>query len=216
MSRVARQRTCRLGRGLVPTLVLLTSVGFGLGCGADAPKPEGEKKDLSAAAATMLGGQGGLDEATRKRRDEDEARRRAAFEEKDKIRKAQQEAFDGAVKAYANVPDGAPRKLEDACTAMLEGYHQFKIKQHEGDDRALLNWYTEKPKALGDLRAKCMKLASADVANCQAQLLTQAPKGLLERELDLMKACMTGPAGGDAAPDAGATADAGAAGEGAG
>jgi hypothetical protein len=157
------------------------------GC-SDSGPPKDRKKDLSAAASTMLGGE--LDEATKAARAADEAKRRVAYEGQQKVKNKIQAKFDAAVKEFAVVPDGTPIKVDDACTLMLDGYHNFRLKQHEGDDGALLRWYADKPKALGELRAKCNALGSAEIAACQGNLLAKSPGGLLARELDLMKACV--------------------------
>lgn len=156
------------------------------GCSESKTSTKGDK-DLKAAASAMLGA--GADEATKAARAADEAERRAEYDAQQKIKDEIQAKFDGAVKEFAVVPEGAPTKVDDACTVMLDGYHKFKLTQHEGNDGALLRWYTDKPKALGELRAKCNALGSAEIAACQGSLLAQSPGGLLSRELDLLKAC---------------------------
>ena len=156
--------------------------------GGDAAPKQGAEKDFNAAAATML--QGGLDEATVAARAADDAKRKAQFEAEKAAREKREAAFNEVVKTHAVVPENAPKKLEDACTAMLDAVHQFKLKQHEGNDRALLNWYGEKNATLGEWRVKCMAVADAKVANCQANLMANAPGGLLDRELELMKVCV--------------------------
>ena len=189
----------RFGK-IVSNHLCMAALGFTVlatGC-SDSKKPGKTDKDLSAAASTMLGG--GVDEATKAARAADEAKRRAEYEAQQKIKDEIQAKFDAAVKEFAVVPDDTPKKVDDACTKMLDGYHNFKLVQHEGNDGALLRWYTDKPKALGELRAKCNALGSAEVAGCQGNLLANSPGGLLSRELDLMKVCVEKFGGAKGAP----------------
>ncbi len=175
---------------IVSNNLCVAAVGLAVsmaGC-SDAKTPSKTEKDLNTVASTMLGA--GVDEATKAARAADEAKRRAEYEAQQKVKNEVQAKFDGAVKEFGVVPEGSPTKVDDACTVMLDGYHQFKLTQHEGDDGALLRWYTDKPKALGELRVKCNALGSAQVAACQGSLLANSPGGLLARELDLMKACV--------------------------
>ena len=167
--------------------IVVLAVAAGLTTTACDGGKDTERKELEAFANTAL--TAGTDPETEAARKADEARRKKAFEEKKAAEEAEKARWDGVVADVVKLPEKMPRKLEAACDAMLDGYHEFMLKQFEGDDKELLEWYDRKRVELGERRGKCMKLGSLEAAACQANALSSAPGGLRGKHLELMSAC---------------------------
>ncbi len=173
------------------TLTLVTSLACGLalaslvGCESE----PGERKDLEAFAQTAVDGDG--DEATKKAREADEAKRKKAFEEKKAAEDAEKARVQAIYDEIVKLPDDMPKNVKKACEALPKAYEDFYVNQNAGDDENLLNFYDNKKKTLGERRAKCLKLDNLEAAACQVHALQNAPEtGLKGYELELLLQCV--------------------------
>lgn len=145
------------------------------------------KGALAAYAQTALGeGQPGAKRLSKAEQAEQDAKVQALLEK----RRAEKEAALAAqLAALAVLPAEKPKTMVKACDALLDAYHSFQLSTREGDDKAILEWYSRKKNVLGKRRLRCMQLDSIDAAACQTHALQNAPATLAEHEQTLLQTC---------------------------
>lgn len=143
------------------------------GGGGDAGDKESDKQ-REAAAAAMLGGSSKHDEAQKA----DEERRKQAFAERKAKEKAEEERVAGIVNGLVGLPESLPSDLDAACQEVIVEYEEYFKKIRPDDPGAILKFYEDKGKNLGERKGKCMKLGSIEAAACSVVAMKAAPEDL--------------------------------------
>jgi hypothetical protein len=175
---------------ILRALVLVSISALAIGCdsspapsdaAAAAAKADKEKEDAEAAKRT---------EEFRKKREAEEQKKKEAEE-------AKAAAFD----AVCVVPEGAkkPKKLAQACQAVVDAHDGFMQRHYAGDTETLEKWNAAKGTQVPFTLATCNKTGSLEAAMCQKHALDTAPAELKEDAPELLRRCIDKYAGGRAA-----------------
>ena len=155
------------------------------GSDGGAEKKEGDKT-REAAANAMLGGESKHDKAQK----EDEERRKKAFKERKAKEEAEAARVKGIVDGLVGQPDKLPKDLDTACQELIVEYEEYFKKIRPDDPGAILKFYEEKGKNLGERKGKCMKLGSIEAAACSVIAMKGAPEDLgAQNEGSVFLAC---------------------------
>lgn len=167
-------------------LTLAVFAGFSVLCGACGGAEEEKRDDLEAFAQTALTGGSTADDEVRKK---DEAARKEAYAKKKEAEEAENKLYDETMASILALPEEMPESVDAGCKDMLNSYHEYMLRVHEGDDGELLNWYDRKKTELGARRGTCVKLDSLEAAACQINALDKAPAEFKGHELDILREC---------------------------
>ena len=151
----------------------------------DAEETEGDAS-REAAAAAMLGGESVHSQAQK----EDEERRKEAFAKRKAEEEAAEAKFKAELDAVVGLPEDMPKDLLAACDGQIAEWEEFVKKTNEDDPGAILKFYDNKGKVLGERKAKCMKIGSLEAAACGTHALAAAPPHFTDRGLDVLSACV--------------------------
>lgn len=156
---------------LVLAVTLCSSVAA---CDGGDSKPKAKAADAQASEADE---RKKAVEAARKKR---EAKTKAKEEEEAKKK--------AAVEAVLVLPEKLPKKLDKACKAAGDAQDAFMNRMFEGE--AVEKWNAAKSTQMQKTVADCIKQGSIEVAACQTNALTTAPKDLAKQLPELLRGCI--------------------------
>jgi hypothetical protein len=175
------------GSRLALCTCLVTCLVMGLVMSACDSK-EIKRDELEAAAAAALGPQG-KDDATKEIEAKEAEERRKAFEKRQAEEAAAQAKLDEIATRVVKAPAKPSKNLVKSCDDLIVIYEEWIKKVYFDDDAFQLNFFDNKKKNLGVVKAKCAKLQSIPVTDCWMEVirLVSAPE-FSEEDAKLLQA----------------------------
>ena len=128
-----------------------------------------DRKDLQAAGAAMLGE--GKDDKTKEIEAKEAEERKQMFEDKQKAEAEITAKLDAIAARLVKAPDKPTKDIETACDAILPIYEDWIKKIYFDDDGFQLNFFDNKAKELGKVKARCAKLQSVEAMDCVMEVI---------------------------------------------
>jgi hypothetical protein len=144
------------------------------------------RTELEAAAAAALGE--GKDDKTKELEAKAAEERKRKFEER-KAKEAEQNAkLDAIATAVVKAPAKKSKDLIAACDGLVGVYSDWVKAVYFDDDGFQLTFFDAKHKNLGEVKGKCAKRASVDVADCMVEVIRAvSAEGFSEEDRKLIQ-----------------------------
>lgn len=150
-----------------PLIAVFVLAGLAVaGCEASEDK---ERKELEAAAAAVLGE--GKDARAKEIEAKEAEARRKAFAEQKAEEEARAAKLDAIVAAVVKAPAKPSKDLLSACDGLVAVYADWVKAVYFDDDAFQLTFFDSKRKNLGEVKAKCAKLASVPATDCMIEVI---------------------------------------------
>ena len=130
---------------------------------------DNDRKDLQAAGAAMLGE--GKDDKTKEIEAKAAEERKRKHEEKQEAEAELAAKLDAIAVKLVKAPAKPTKNIETACDAILPIYEDWVKKIYFDDDGFQLDFFDNKAKELGKVKARCAKLQSVEAMDCIMEVI---------------------------------------------